>query len=425
MNKLECLIYNLVKRNPRLKLAIRDAYQLFWDLISDSRSYCMYPMVVRKGYFFGFHDKSPWSPDDRMLLGHQYVTPLRMPLHDDTVNVGYFSGPSYREFTVVGKSCAWNWHQGAMLQWLGLSSNIIFNNFNGKSHVAHIVDMYGKDLSVLKSPIAAVSPDGKTAVSYSFARLRGSPYGYAYANGNDPEADRLIPQNDGIHVVNIRSNERRLLFSVADLVKIKFDSSMKGAFHYISHCQFSPSGKRFKFLHRWVLNQNQHWTRMFSCDTEGKNLHLFPTHEMVSHVAWRDDKHLVAYARTRDYGDHYYLFEDLSDHYEIIGNNAFSSDGHPSFSKDGCWMLTDTYPDRSRKRFLILYDIQNEKRYDLAKLYSPRWFVGRKPGELISCDLHPRWSRNNRMICFDSAHEGERSLCTLSLDRLVLGRKPQ
>ncbi len=419
MNSLESLVHNRLKTNPFLKDRVRDIYQRLWDLVPVKRTASAYNIEIREGFFFGFHDKCPWSGDGTMLLAHRFNIPLRMPESDDSVEIGYFSGSAYNQFSPVATTRAWNWHQGAMLQWVGNSSNIIFNDFDGQHHIARIVDCHGKAVTTLPLPVAALSADGSLALSYSFARLRGTPFGYAYANGADPEIDSLIPSKGGLYLIDVASGKTKLLFTVADIAACQPTPSMHEAFHYFSHCQFSPSSRRFKFLHRWTKPDGPQHTRMISSDLEGGKIHIFPTAGMVSHVAWQDDMHIVAYARTEEFGDKYYRFQDMSNEYAAIGLNAFSSDGHPSFSRDGRWMLTDTYADRFRRRYLILYDTQQQKRYDLATLYSPREYAGNLVSGAIRCDLHPRWSRDNRMICFDSAHTGKRALCTITLGDLV------
>ncbi len=418
MNKLELFIYNLVKNNPRLKRRIRDVYQRMCDLVPVKRTQSAYRIEVREDFFFGFHDKCPWSADNQMLLAHRFAVPLRMPEPNDIVEVGYFSGPNYRDFKGVGSTRAWNWHQGAMLQWVGSSGNIAFNDYDGKGHVARIVNKVGELLLTLSIPVAAISPGGAKALSYSFARLHSSPHGYGYANGVDPEQESLLPSKHGLRLIDIASGQTQLIFTVADIAKIQPEPSMAGAFHYFTHCQFSPSGERFVFFHRWQQRSNRQWTRMLSCDLKGKNIFIFPTSGMVSHVAWQDNENILAYARTEKHGDKYYLFKDRTDEFSIIGEDSFNSDGHPSFSKDRRWIITDSYPDRFRVRYLILYDTKNKKRYNLAKLYSPRKYVGAKFEDLFMCDLHPRWNRDATMACFDSAHTGTRALCTITLGNL-------
>jgi hypothetical protein len=418
MNKIELFFYNLVKKNPRFKRHIRNAYQRAFDFLPVKRTDSKYRIMAREGFFFGFHDKCPFSPDNRLLLAHRFNIPLRMPKADDTVGVGYFSGENYDRFNFLGKTQAWNWHQGAQLQWLGNSNNVIFNDFDGEKHFAKIVDLKGKILQKLSLPVAALSPNGKKALSYDFARLRGSPHGYGYANGIDPEEKDLIPLRHGLSIVDVPSGYSKVLFTVAQIARIVPEDSMTGTFHYFTHCQFSPSSQRFVFFHRWMKNNNQQWTRMISCNLEGKELFIFPSDGMVSHVGWRDEENVLAYARTKRYGDGYYLFRDRTGEFSLVGRESFSSDGHPSFSRDKRWFVTDTYPDRLRQRYLILYDMEKRKRYDIAKLHSPRQYAGRRFEDLYMCDLHPRWDREGKRVCFDSAHTGKRALCTIFLDGL-------
>lgn len=418
MNKLERLVYDVIKSNPRLKMQVRDVYQAACDLMPVTRNRSAYPVDVREGFFFGFHDKCPWSAEDRYLLAHRCIDELRMPRAGDRMKVGYFDEQGGRLFKEVGQTGSWNWHQGAQLQWLGLSDQILFNDFDGEAHVARIVGLDGQAIRKLSRPVAAMTPDGRMALSYSFARLRGTPHGYSYANGVDPEADQLVPQQDGLWSMDTGTGEAHRLYTVQEIASINPDPSMEGAFHYFSHCQFSPTGRRFKFFHRWTLGDNRNCTRMLTADADGGRLHVFPTAGMVSHVSWSGEEHLVAYARTAELGDAYYDFLDQTDQITVFGQESFSSDGHPAMSKDGEWMLTDTYADRFRRRHLILYHMATQRRYDVAMFYSPKTFAGVSIADHLQCDFHPRWSRSNNQICFDSAHTGIRALCVMTLEGL-------
>lgn len=421
LNKVEMLCYNLVKANPRLKVKIRNVYQRFFDLVPAKRMATTYEIETRRGFFFGFHDKCPWSVDEKRLLAHRVTVPFRMPRPEDEMEVGFFSGERFQDYTRTASTRAWNWHMGAMLQWVGSSDRILFNDFDGRRLLARIVDRDGRMTGELPAPVAALNWDGSTALSHNFPRLQNTPHKYGYANGTDPEADHLVPKSHGIQIIDVNLGTTRPLFSVADIRAIRPELSMEGAFHYFSHCQFAPSGTRFSFYHRWLIDSHKVFTRLISCDVEGKDLHIFPALGMVSHYSWRDDKHILAYARAQPHGDGYYLFEDGSGEFQPVGRKVFSSDGHPSFAPDHRRFITDTYPDRYRVRYLVLYDMERSKRYDLARIYSPPNYIND-----LRCDLHPRWSRGGSMICFDSAHTGERALCTVSFkDDLNGSREPR
>jgi hypothetical protein len=354
-----------------------------------------------------------------MLLANECNIPPRMPRSDDYVTVGYFTGEEFREFHPVAKANAWNWQQGCMLQWIGGTDAFIFNDYDGDSHIARIHSAEGKLLGTLPVPVGAVSPTGSHGVSYSFERCHVYSPGYGYPNGQDPELRSERPNSHGIQILDLASGKTRHLFSVSDVASFQSDPSMTGAYHYLTHCQFNSPGDRFVFFHRWIRDFNFLRTRMISCNLDGTDLYVFPTDGMVSHVGWQDASHILAYARVKGFGDRYVLFEDKTGGFKVIGENCFSSDGHPSFSPDGQWVVTDTYPDRFRVSYLILYNLETNLRFDAAKLRSPREFASPNMQSAWSCDLHPRWNRSGTWVCFDSAHTGRRALCTIRLGDLA------
>lgn len=300
MNRIEQIVYDAVKRNPNLKLRVRNVYQRLLDAVPVTEFESAYPIIVRENYFYGFHDKCPWSRDNAMLLANRFEIPLRMPLPEDRLSVGFFNGGECKVFNRVAETSAWNWQQGCMLQWVGGSDNFIFNDFDGGSHVAKIYDTSGNLKTTLLVPVGAVSPDGEWALSYNFERCNVYSPGYGYANGSDLERSVERPVTHGLQLVNIDSGQVKHLFSVKEIAALQPDSSMDGAFHYLTHCQFAPSSNRFVFFHRWIKDFNYLRTRMISCDLNGKDLFVFPTDGMVSHVAWRDDRRVLAYARVRE-----------------------------------------------------------------------------------------------------------------------------
>ena len=416
MNRIELAVYNAIKSNPRLKGRIVGVYQRLMAPLPAPAVQTAYPIVARPYHFFGFHERCPWSLDDSMLLAHRFDLPLRMPAPGEAVEVGYFTGDYFLDYRPLARTTAWNWQMGAQLQWAG-RDRIVFNDAEDGRHVARVVDTRGTPRATIARPVGAVSPDGTKAVCHEFARLRRAAPAYGYADGADPDEGIDVPSalERGLSVADVDSGRLHHLFSLADLASVQPHKSMIGAYHYFTHPLFNPSGTRFVFFHRWVVDGNKTWTRMLSCGLSGEDLFIFPTASVVSHLAWRDDEHLLAYSTVRDLGEsyHYALFTDRSDEYQLIAGESFTSDGHPQYSPDRRWILTDTYPDRSRVQHLALYDTHAGRRYDLARLRSPFKYRGE-----LRCDLHPRWNRAGTMVCFDSSHTGERSLCTMDVGNL-------
>jgi len=153
---------------------------------------------------------------------------------------------------------------------------------------------------------------------------------------------------------------------------------------------------------------------MFACNaTDGSDLSLFPTNEMVSHVGWISDDKVLTYARTAALGDGYYIFHDQSKAYERIAEGTFNSDGHPMWSPKGGAFVTDSYPDRFRNQYLYLYDTDREVATTILRTHLDRTFLGD-----LQVDLHPRFDRTGNVVCFDSGHTGVRSLCTIDISHI-------
>jgi len=412
MNAIERCVYNAIKKNPVIKNFLVDVYQRICAFVPVKNITNDYSICIRPGFFFGFHDKCPWSFDNHYLLAHRYNDhPLSMPRSNDVIDVGYFAGDNYRAYHCLGKTKAWNWQMGAMLQWVGDTHHIIFNDYDGEKNISRIIDIHGKELRTFDLPIAAVSPNGKLALSHSFERLRKGSYEYAYVNGvHEEEADN-VPESDGLTIFDLNSGSSRQLVRIKELYKKYHEPSMDGAYHFFSHCQFSPKSDRFMFYHRWRRPNQLLKTRMISYSIASEKLHIFPTSGMVSHACWRDNEHILAYASTKSSGDKYYLFKDSTAKYSVIGADQFKVDGHPQFSQDGRRILTDTYPDRFRMQSLIVYNVKENQLKIILKLRIPLKF---RYG--VRCDFHPRWNRDSTMICFDSAHTGKRALCLLKYD---------
>lgn len=114
----------------------------------------------------------------------------------------------------------------------------------------------------------------------------------------------------------------------------------------------------------------------------------------------------------------YQLFQDCYGPIGRYSKGRLSTDGHPSFTSDGRFMLTDTYADRDGNRHLLLYDTRSEKLYELGRFYSPFNNCGYR------CDLHPRFSRDEQSVIIDTAHSGKHQVLMLEIKWNLLGCTP-
>jgi len=313
------------------------------------------------------------------------------------------------EFHPVSMTSTWNWQQGSMLQWVGCQDHILFNDHVEDHNVARLMTSSGETVDVFPIHIASVSPDGRYGLSYSFARMRRTAPEYSYQVGDDPSECVALPRDDGLRLIDLQNGDTQMLYSLAELAYLHPEVSMKEAYHYLTHCLFSPTGRRFTFLHRWRGQHGVLHTRLWSSDLSGQHLHQFPvTH--ASHICWRDNERVFAYCKPRDRCIGYYLMRDLSQDLEFAGTSLPACDGHPQFSRDGRFLVTDTYPDRGRVQSLLVHDtLESTTQVLVAVRIGFEYRYNRR------CDFHPRWNHDATQICFDSAHSGIRSLFVMDV----------
>ena len=126
------------------------------------------------------------------------------------------------------------------------------------------------------------------------------------------------------------------------------------------------------------------------------------TQSPVQDPFWKNPTQILAWSREPETGNHFYLHTDQSDRHDAIGDGVLNQDGHCTYSPDGEWILTDTYPGRDRKQRLMLYRPGDGCLVELGA-----FFLDAKHAGEFRCDLHARWSRSGHYVCVDSMHEDD------------------
>ncbi|MGI9445270.1 MAG: hypothetical protein ACR2N1_22545, partial [Rubripirellula sp.] len=82
-----------------------------------------------KHHWFGYYDKLQFDPTSRFVLGMQVDFEHRSPKADDQIEIGMVDLEKDNRWVKLGKSNAWCWQQGCMLQWLpGSLHEVIWND---------------------------------------------------------------------------------------------------------------------------------------------------------------------------------------------------------------------------------------------------------------------------------------------------------
>jgi hypothetical protein len=364
--------------------------------------------------FFGYYDLSPFNQNETKLLAMQVDAPLKSPEKNNQATVGYYEILNEKQIYIsVGKTSTWNWQQGCRLQWFPSEKNdlILYNCLLNDHYGAKIQDVDRKEIiAILQTPIYDLSSSGNWGLSLNFSRLQRLRPGYGYVNLHDDSEKDLCPANDGVWLVDIHKDNKKLLFSLQQISSLSPHKSMHNAQHYINHLKFNPSGNTFLFFHLWLDENHKRHVRLFTSDFEGNRLTLLNNSGHVSHYNWLSDDKLIITTFVAPNQLRYVLYHSFDGLIDIIGNQQLKSDGHPTFLQSGSYILTDTYPDELREQKLLLFNHQNLQLKVIDRFYSSPKFSGE-----VRCDLHPRISPSEKLICVDCVKNNYRAMCLLDL----------
>src|SRR4051812_14549430 len=228
-----------------------------------------------KFHWFGYYDKFEFDPTNRYVLGMEVDFEHRSPTPQDSISIGMVDLKDSDRWIELGRTSAWCWQQGCMLQWLPQTqSKIVWNDRDGDHFCCHIMDVHTGKRRTIPHPIYTLSPDGKTGLSLDFSRLHDVRPGYGYAGVRDSNFDQLMPHNTGIYRVDMESGQQEMIISLGEIAERGARRpSMEGAKHKFNHLLFNQDASRFIFLHRWTGPKGRE-TRMYTASPVGKDVRL-------------------------------------------------------------------------------------------------------------------------------------------------------
>lgn len=410
------------------------------------------------GYWFGYYNYDTLNCEQSRMLSQFVWKDAEAIKKGNKVDVGYFD--SNGAFNKIDESDSYSWPQGSMLQWVPspcMNNKIIFNLSKGDHLISRIINLDNNEQKDLDWSIYGLTPDGKKSIALDMERSYWCR-AYHYESVANHEKNGRIAEGDGIFEIDLESNTRKLLIPIETIINVDKEDYFDEAKHWLEHIMISPTGKRFCFLHRFsVGGLNDYETRLFVADIDGRNLQIIDGWREYywSHFGWNTDDSFAIYAyelkqrkvnlegksektekksfnlkdivkglipktvlrmlkrkllRQRTYYQYYTLSEGAFKLKTIFNSPLFAIDGHPSFTADGRYIITDTYPDEKQYQHLIVYDIETSKGIVVAKIYAA---LHMKPG---SCDLHPKLCKDNNIVVVDTAYDGKHHMIKFKLN---------
>ena len=350
---------------------------------------------------FFFYQCIQFDPTGRYLLGMKVYFQSRLVEPTDRADIGFIDLKDGYKWTKIGETTAWNWQQGARLQWRPKSDEIVWNarSDDGKSYICDLYNFRTGKRRTLPRPIYELSPDGATALTHDFERMKHR--GTDYVGIEDVYKNQYAPSKTGIWKMNMDTGHADLIMTLEKMAVIAYPNGHPAAgCLYFFREGWNPSGSRFI---AFLKDPQNGLSKAFSMTSDGTDIRYL--YSDPSHHSWQDDSHVL------DFGMHtppgggsplggYFIFKD--DGTGEANNLLWSTDydGHNSYvpGPGGDWIISDTY-NINGLQYLFMYHRPTKVFVPVAKLRNTA------PEGIHRVDLHPRLSRDGRKVSIDSSSE--------------------
>lgn len=366
-------------------------------------------------YFFGYYDMR--ATQKNRHLTHRVAFMDRLPQAEDVAEIGYLENG---KFTCVATTTAWNFQQGAMLQYHPFLQDVIYYNVFVDGRECTVTHNYVTgEKSYTDRATACVSADGKWGMAVNFARIFAFRPGYGYAGSIDPHPEQAAPADDGIFLTDMHTGKSRLLVSYPQLAAL-------GAYGpqdklLVNHITFNPASNRYVALVRdFPVPPRAAWewkTVLIAGDLQG-NVWKLPSDTYASHYVWQDDEHLIIHSSAEHAGKKsIYRINTTDGSFTELElpycRQRKQGDIHCNVSPDGVYLIGDGYP-LDGCRTVVGYNLQTGAYRELFRVPTVH-----PPVTDIRCDLHCLFAFDGKYISYDTTENNCRQIGLIPAEALL------
>jgi len=322
------------------------------------------------------------------------------------------------KFTAFATTTAWNFQQGAMLQYHPNLQDTVYYNVceNGKfSMVTH--NYVTGEKKYTDRPTACVSPNGKWGLAVNFGRIFAFRPGYGYAAFVDEFENVNAPEQDGIFLTDMETGVSKQLVDYPTLAKVAgFAPDQKVL---INHITFNTTSDHYIALVRnfWDGVSKAKWmTSLVYGDLQG-NVKGILQNTYFSHYVWINDHELLAHCTVEPGRKSLYCINMHDGSWVEHDMPYYRDGGHPdihcNISPDGTYIIGDGYP-RDGYRWIMYYELTTGKSKTLLKAKTVK-----PPIDDIRCDLHNRFVFDGKYISYDTTQNGCRQIALVPVPKKI------
>lgn len=315
-----------------------------------------------------YYDVSPWNPD-----GAKVVFASALP--GERTSQIFIVNSDGSAMEMLAEDGTFGMHTGAFTQWSPDGKGVYYTTRTKQGAATAYLDLATRQRRILHRPSRMVSPDGRRSLYLEQAGDGRNHLGVMNTDGADAH---IIAKWDDVMALSPSQ----------DAIKKKPPN--------LTNCKWSPRGDRVLF----GITNERHRPRtvkeLYTVNPDGTDLRwLCPYNH---HHIWSPDGSGVLFNGKRGM---MFINADGTNMRRVCAIAA----GHPSFSPDGRYIVTDAY-----KKHLIMIDAQTGEARWLVNVPSTLGYThesGTHP--------HPCWSPDGRQILYDSDQSGTCQLYVLDV----------
>jgi len=325
------------------------------------------------------------------------------------------------------------------VQWGGTDRCLYFNYEADGEGVRVRLDLETGKSEPLAGPMYHVAPDDSAIISFPLDLINETQAGYGYAV--DPDRIRKMKpgaaENEGIWRTDLKTNKKTLLVSLAEAYEVLPDSDkkrLKGGTFYFFHSKFNPQGTKILQVFRGVLpnagsefgigGTGQFKPSLITFNSDGSDVKLALPNEVWGkgghHPNWHPDGERILMNLKLDYDwIKFCSFRHDGSDFRVLSESIDGS-GHPSFHKNGRYIVSDVYPEEpfalaSKEVPIRLIDVEQQVEKNLCYIFTR----GMPNANVLRIDPHVAWSRDYSKVCFNASPEGRRQIFVADVDELI------
>ncbi|XOV93613.1 MAG: hypothetical protein ACFHWX_02660 [Bacteroidota bacterium] len=363
-----------------------------------------------KHHFFGYIGQCqtiPWNGTGQYILGMEIDTISRMPLPNEAATIFIVDTYDNNKIIKLDKTYAWNPQQGTMFYWNpnAPETQFFFNDRDLKTGRIFTVIYDIKERKRIKeyrfddTPIGngGVAADGSAWLGLNYGRMARLRLVTGYPEAYDFSKDEIAPENDGIFIIDIKTGQKKLLVSFAQIAeKIKETDPNLHTGLFINHSLWNRNSDMVYFFARagWdgKRTSGERVNVPFSINADGTGLTVH-TQFIGGHPEWDEGDVLIGSAPDET-GDIRQVRYDVvkKEIIEFMGDPSIfpKPEGDISLSPNGD-MFANGYVNGKMNSYTVL------RRSDGTYAMTPGISKGEYSGD-IRIDPAPRWNRTNDAI---------------------------